>query len=148
MPAALSSDLRRRVVETRAREGLDYRGLAERFQISESTVSRLLRRQRETGSIEPLPHGGGTPFLVSPAKLSVLKGLVAQQPDATLKELCTKFCRRTRVKLSHATMCRELRRMGLTRKKSPSSPRNGNAQRFTRAARLSFMRCAAASLNG
>lgn len=56
---AYSMDLRVRIVESyRAHEGSQAE-LAERFKVSERWLQNLLRQHRETGSIEPLPHGGG-----------------------------------------------------------------------------------------
>lgn len=54
----LSLDLRERVVAA-VDEGVEsQREIAERFAVSLSFVSRLLRR-REAGTLEPAPHGGG-----------------------------------------------------------------------------------------
>lgn len=146
MPAALSCDLRSRIVEARIREGLSYKEIAERFQVGEATVSRILRRFRESGSVEPRPHGGGTPRLVSDAKQGLLRRVAEQHPDATLHELSALFRKASRIKLSRATMCREMHRLGLTRKKSPSSPPNGAVQGSRSSARLSSVGCADASL--
>ncbi|MFY0539472.1 DUF977 family protein [Nannocystis pusilla] len=59
MPIAISTDLRIRIVEARAQERLTYEQLAERFGVGRATVDRVLRLARETGSVEPRPHGGG-----------------------------------------------------------------------------------------
>lgn len=59
MPAALSVDLRQRLLAAyQAKEG-SQRQLAERFKVSLSFVRDLMRHYRQTGSVEPKPHGGG-----------------------------------------------------------------------------------------
>jgi transposase len=59
MPAPISTDLRIRIVEARAQEGLTYEEFADRFHVGRATVDRVLRLARETGSVEPAPHAGG-----------------------------------------------------------------------------------------
>lgn len=117
MPAAISTDLRIRIVEARAKEGQTYEELAERFDVGRATVDRVLRLARETGSVEPAPHGGGTPRRVTAVEQAVLRELVRTRPDATLDELCVALTIRTGVDISRATMGREMQRLGLTRKK-------------------------------
>jgi transposase len=55
----LSNDLREGILAAvDDREG-SRRQLAARFAVDVSTVTRLLRLRRETGSLAPRPHGGG-----------------------------------------------------------------------------------------
>jgi len=119
MPAPLSTDIRIRVLEARVREGLTYEQLADRFVIGRASVDRILRRARETGSVEPAPHGGGPARRITQEVEKVLVELVQTRPDATLEELCSALATRAGVAVSRATMCRELRRLGFTRKKNP-----------------------------
>jgi transposase len=64
MPAPLSVDLRQRIIAAyEAKEGSQQQ-LAERFKVSLSLIADLSRRYRETGTVEPNPHGGGTVALV------------------------------------------------------------------------------------
>ena len=61
---ALSLDLRRRIIDAYDNgEGTQAR-LARRFKVGKATVERLVRLRRETGSVEPRPHGGGTGPLI------------------------------------------------------------------------------------
>jgi hypothetical protein len=62
-----------------------------------SFVARLLRRRRQTGSLDPESHGGGHPPALDPAGRERLHDLVRQKPDATLDELRQRIgipCRR------------------------------------------------------
>src|SRR4051812_13833232 len=83
----LSMDLRERVVAACDAGGQTQAETAERFAVSTSTIRRLLARRGATGSVAPLPHAGGFASRVDAAARGVLRGLVAEQPDATLAEL-------------------------------------------------------------
>ena len=83
-----------------------------------ATVDRILRRARETGSVEPAPHGGGPQRLISEAEQPFVAQLVAARPDATRNELCAALAREHNIHISRATMGRELHRLGMTGKKS------------------------------
>src|SRR5215472_391288 len=83
----LSNDLRKRILEALDNREGSRRQLAARFKVNTSTITKLLRLRRETGSIEPRPHAGGiTPALDSDA-LQRLRKLVEETPDATLEAL-------------------------------------------------------------
>jgi len=108
-----SQDLRQRVLDTVRRGEGSLRQIARRFLVSVSFVTRLLRTHRDTGSLEPKPHGGGNPAVLTPEDLERLRELIRQQPDATLEE-----CRqRLGVSCSLMTIARALSRLGLPRKK-------------------------------
>jgi transposase len=108
-----SQDLRQRVLDTIRRGDGSARQIASRFLVSASFVTRLLRLDRTTGSVEPGPHGGGNPAVLGPGDLERLRGLIRQQPDATLEE-----CRqRLGASCSLMTIARALRELGLPRKK-------------------------------
>src|SRR4051794_41896862 len=77
-----SQDLRQRILETARRGDATLRQIAERFLVSVSFVTRLLRLHRTTGSVEPRPHGGGDPPRLTPGNLERLLQLVPQQPPA------------------------------------------------------------------
>jgi transposase len=108
-----SQDLRQRVVETARRGGATVKQIAERFLVSVSFVTRLLQLHRTTGSVEPRPHGGGNPAVLTPEDLQRLRELIRDRPDATLEE-----CRQhLGSSCSLATISRALSRLGLPRKK-------------------------------
>jgi transposase len=84
---AFSNDLRQRIVAAVERGGFTLRQLAALFAVDVSVIVRLRQRQRQTGSIQPKPHGGGRPLKLDEAEQARLLELVRQQPDATLAEL-------------------------------------------------------------
>jgi hypothetical protein len=55
-------------------------------------------------------------------ELKVLRALVEERPDATIPEFVRLMVERARLTLSTSTMSRELARLGLSRRKRPSSP--------------------------
>jgi transposase len=108
-----SQDLRQRIVDTIQRGDGTIRQVAERFLVSLSLVTRLLRLYRSTGSVEPRPHGGGNPAVLTPEDLQRLRELIGQRPDATLEECRTHLG----TSCSLMTLSRALSRLGLPRKK-------------------------------
>src|SRR3954464_8623919 len=55
----LSNDLRQRILDAVDNKEGSRRKLAARFKVNTSTITKLLRLRRETGSYQPRPHGGG-----------------------------------------------------------------------------------------
>jgi len=108
-----SMDLRERVAAAIDEGEGSERQIAKRFRVSVSFVTRLLQRRRDAGTLAPKPHGGGPrPVLGFPEQVR-LAMLIAEHPDATLKQLkewggfaCTL-----------TTLWRTLRRFRLTYKK-------------------------------
>jgi transposase len=109
----LSNDLRERIVAAVDNHEGSLREIARRFSVDVSCITRLLQLRRQTGSIEPRPHGGGTSPLLDQNALQRLRQLVEKQPDATLQDL------RDRLGVGGSIMIvwRALKSLGITRKK-------------------------------
>src|SRR4051795_13368716 len=108
-----SEDLRQRIVDTASRGDATLRQIAQRFLVSISFVTRLLQLHRATGSVEPRPHGGGNPAVLTPDDLERLRALIRERTDATLEE-----CRaHLGASCSLMTISRALSQLGLPRKK-------------------------------
>lgn len=112
MGAAYSQDLRERVIAARDR-GMETTPVAEWFGVSASWVRRVMQRVRDHGETTPRARGGAT---VKKIDLVRLGELVAQQPDATVKQLHE----RLGVDCSVSAVDMALRRMGLSFKKRQS----------------------------
>src|SRR3954463_14957120 len=108
-----SRDLRQRIVDTVKRGDGTIRQVAERFLVSLSFVTRLMHLYRSTGSVEPRPHGGGNPAVLTPADLERLRELIRKRPDATLRESAAPLGS----SCSLMTSSRALKELGLPRKK-------------------------------
>ena len=84
---AYSLDLRERVAAACQQPSRTIGAVAAQFSVSVSFVEKLLRRQRTSGSLAPLPlRGGPAPYLDASSRAEVVACL-RQQPDATLDEL-------------------------------------------------------------
>jgi len=109
----LSNDLRERIVAAVDRNEGSRRELARRFAVDVSCITRLLQLRRQTGSIDPRPHGGGKPPLLDDDALERLRKLLEERPDATLRELQ----RDLGIEGSIMIIWRALKKLGITRKK-------------------------------
>ena len=109
----LSNDLRQRILAAVDDRDGSRRQIADRFAVNVSTITRLLQLRRQTGSIAPRPHAGGTTPTLDPEALRRLRQLVADDPDATLRDL------RERLGVGGSLMIiwRGLKALGITRKK-------------------------------
>lgn len=114
---AYSIDLRQRIVQAYESGQGSQRQLAKVFGVSVGFLQNLLQRYRQTGRVEPKPHGGGNPGKLIPY-LSIGGQLQDSTPAATLSELCEQLAGKHQVRVSLATMSRALRRLDRPRKKT------------------------------
>jgi len=118
-----ATDFRLKVVRAYEKGEGSQRELARIFEVRLSFVQGLLQRYRQTGSVEPRPHGGGNPGKIGPY-LGIVQHLHQQQPDASLAERCERLAGATQVRVGRTTMHRVLQQLRLTRKKRLSARRN------------------------
>ena len=97
--------------------------VAERFSVSVPTITRWVRRRRETGGLAPKPVPG-PPAVKTDALLAALPGRLGERADATLAEHCSWWREASGGAVSTATMSRALARSGWTRKKRRSGRAN------------------------
>src|SRR5882757_7576683 len=129
MGAAYSQDLRDRILAAYDR-GMTTKQIADMFHVSRAWARRVKQRRRQTGRTSAQTMGGIRGVKID---LERLRQLVAQQPDATTKELHQRLgcdCGESAVGMA-------LRRLNLTFKKrrfmqpsrtgrtSPKSARTG-----------------------
>lgn len=112
MGAAYSQDLRDRVLAACDR-GMATRDVAEVFQVSRAWVRRVKQRRREHGETGPRKMGGPGPVKIDRTRLAEL---VAERPDATLKELRDALG----IDCAQSSICAALKRMNLSFKKRRS----------------------------
>ena len=124
-----SADLRLKIIETKHKNNESIGQLAERFGVSYSFVSRLLKRYEATASVEPNLHGGGKPPLLNSQQIEILNQLVEEDNDATLQQLSDRLAEKTGVKASLSTICRFLQRLELTRKKKTLHANEAESER-------------------
>jgi len=130
MPAALSMDLRRRIIAAWQNGEGSWQGLSDRFGVGIATVNRLVSRFRTTGSVEPTRQKYGSAPLLVDKDLDVLERLVRERPDSTIAELVEALKDEASIEVSASTVGRAVRdRLGWTRKKSRWSRRSAIERR-------------------
>lgn len=132
-----STQIREAIIRASRDQGLTYEAIADMLGIGRATVNRILRRKRETGSVAPLPRGGGNWSPLRGEAAIQLRALVASQADLTAAELATELRRQFGIKTSRSAVQRALARMDYTRKKSRSSQSSGTRRRTESAVRSS-----------
>jgi transposase len=112
---AYSVDLRKKIIES-VRRGISKSETARRFGVNRSTVNRYVKRLDEGGSLVPKRRPGKRPKLDERA-MRLLEEDLKARPWAThnrRSELLFGVCG---VKVSEATICRSIKRVGHSRKK-------------------------------
>lgn len=115
-----SLDLRQKIVDRYKEGDISQRELARQFSVAVSFVETLLKRYRETGSVEPKVRTQQTLIKLNEQQLSVLEQLVEAQNDATLEELRDRLAQKTGVSVSCSTINRMLIKLNLSVKKNLS----------------------------
>jgi transposase len=114
MGAPYSQDLRDRVLSAYDR-GLKTKQIAQLFNVCSAWARRVKQRRRESGQSRALPMGG---IRVVKVDLEKLRRLVAEQPDATIKELHQRLA----CACGESAVGMALERLDLTLKKRRSMP--------------------------
>jgi transposase len=121
---AYSNDLRRALIAAYETHDYSQRQVAALFGVSPATVRNLVRRKRDTGTPDALCRAGGKRVTLGQPVQDRVRQLVAQRNDLTLAQLCEQITQEYKTRVSVATMCRLLHRLGLRRKKRRSMRRN------------------------
>lgn len=117
MDHALPIQVRLAIVSLRD-EGHTYEQIASLLGVGRASVSRLLRRRRETGALDRLPRGGGWESPIRGRIADLLCRIVEERNDATLDELTAALIERAQIETSRSGVVRAMARLGFTRKKS------------------------------
>jgi transposase len=114
---AYSIDLRERVLAALER-GMPRSEVVSTFQVSLASLKRWQAARRESGDIRPRPPSGGPARRITPAQDDELRAQVAAFADATIPWHTERWNAAHASSLSHWTVGRAMRRLGLSRKKS------------------------------
>lgn len=117
---AYSLDFRQKIMEVHHEGKTSQRQLAKRFNVALSFIEKLIKQEKETGSIAPKGHRGGPKPKLSGTQQQVVADLVAANNDATLVELCDQLEERVGIRISRSTMGRITQQLNLTVKKNVS----------------------------
>lgn len=120
-----STDLRERVLTAYDTRDGTVGDVAEQFSVSKAWIYKLVKQRDDTGSIEPLPHGGGHPPAFSGDDLDALRAYVDEHPDATLMEIRDHFG--GVVDCSHVAIHNTLKRLDYRFKKKRFARRSKTA---------------------
>ena len=108
-------ELRERIVRAYAEKLTgSYEETAAVFRVGRATVSRLLRRHRETGGVQPDQVGGNNPRRID---LEWLRGHARDFPDARLIDRIDALHAETGKRVGSSTMSKAMRTIGWTHKK-------------------------------
>jgi transposase len=120
MSRAYSEDLRDRVLDAVA-SGSSARGAAARFGIGVATAVRWVRRWREPGERRAQRQGYPKRSILDPHEAFLL-GLVDEQSDITLDEMCARLREERGVRVARVTVWRFFERRGWSFKKRLAMP--------------------------
>lgn len=113
---AYSMDLRERVFAD-FESGMKPSAIGEKYRVTARFVQKLVKRQRETGSIAPRKGQTG-PKAKWLEHLEGIQQLVESHPDATLEEYARLFEQELGLKISYSSVWRVFKKLNITFKKS------------------------------
>jgi transposase len=117
MAAALSTDLRERVVEA-VNSGMSRRQAAEHFKVGVSSAIRWVAQALATGDVKPKRQGGDRRSAAIEAQADFILSLLGPGGDATLAEMRAALAAKGH-SFSISALSRFFARRGITLKKSP-----------------------------
>lgn len=130
-----SLDLREKILSTYEAGNTSIRQVAERFQVSKTTVQALLKRKQATGTLERARATGGKASQLAGYEQEIAE-MVEQHQDYTLAEYCEYWQDKTGVWVSESAMCRFLQKQQLTIKKNLSQRSSGRTGEASSTSRL------------
>lgn len=113
---AYHEDLRWQMVWQRVVNRQTIKEVAKNLYVAESTVYRIVDRFERTGSVasnQPMPRA----HRLHEHDELILIELVSENPSVYLREIQTKLMETTGTVASASTICRTLKRLGITRRK-------------------------------
>lgn len=117
MTRALAVEQREKIVAAHEAGLGTAKEIAKMFAVTVRSVYRYLRRQRETGSLEPDPTPG-RPAILNDNNLSLIKEIILENTDGTLEEYRCKFLDKTGINVTIVTIHKACCLLDFRRKKS------------------------------
>ena len=112
-----SLDLREKIVES-VKKGVPKSETARRFGVDRATVKRYCKQLDERGTLKPRKAPGKKPKLDEKATKLLLEDL-KERPWATHSQRAEFLFALSGVRVSEATVCRAVGRLGRSQKKDP-----------------------------
>ena len=113
--AAYSSDIRWRIVWQRIGLKLTFKEIARNLNVAVSTAHSVWKRFESTGEVQASPKCKHRSRFNSREELQILT-IILEEPRLSLRELCTRIENLIGVRSSPPSICRLLKRHGITRK--------------------------------
>ena len=95
--------------------GESVASVATKFEVSERGLRKAMKRRMERGTLEPVKPGPKHPTKLTPQDDALMLELIQMDPGITLHQICEQLS----VPVAVSTVCRRLRQLGITLKKSP-----------------------------
>jgi transposase len=133
MGAALSEDLRWRIIQAWQKRKLTTKELATQFDVGTATITRLKKRFLKTKSVTRAPHGGGMPRKITAKQEPLVEALVQAHPDWREDQYAEHLAKHNGIEASAVTVGRVIRRLGYSVKKRRSSRKSVTVQTSLRA---------------
>jgi transposase len=117
-------DLRQRIFGAYKSDNYSVKRIAEIFSVAKGTVKKLIRLERETGSLVPRKSSPPElPIWTDTNLHKIVRDMVAADNDGTLAEYCSRLEKQTGTRISVQQMCELLQQLKLYRKKNSSRKR-------------------------
>jgi transposase len=130
-----SLDIRQKIVDVYQAGGISQRQVAINFNVALSFVSKIILNHKRYNTIQPRERLLQTPSKLNDENLEILRQIVLDNPDATLKEYRQILLDKTGVSLSISSIDRIIRtKLGFTSKKKASSPAKRKPREFKKPA--------------
>ena len=118
---AFSARERRKIISL-YQSGLDTEDIAKQFSASESGVRRVWQQYREEGRDKPAYTNCGRKPTLSAQQMQQVREIAQEKPDRFVREIAEEIQLRLGIAACRQTVGRWLDELGLTRKKSRSTP--------------------------
>ena len=124
---AFTTRERRKIIRL-YQSGLDTEDIAAQFSASESGVRRVWQQYREQGRDEPAFANCGRKSTLSQEQMLQVRQIAQEKPDRFVREIAQEVQERLGIAACRQTVGRWLDELGLTRKKSRSTPRSSSVR--------------------
>jgi transposase len=126
MPRALSMDLAERIASAIIRAEESHPLIAERFEVSVSTVERISRRMREGAPLTRTEHSGGAQPLLGEEHHAYIAQQLEETPFVSSYELAERFnAHFVDLQVHRSTILRAMHAAGFSFKKKSRTRRKG-----------------------
>lgn len=116
MTKAISKEVREKIVQAYNKGGRTQSEIAEIFGVSERSIRKYLRQERNTGDLSPYKQPGRPP-VITKEELLVIKNIVESNPDLRLIDYRDEFYKTTGILVTLVTIHNACSELNLRRKK-------------------------------